>query len=839
MQKISVLVLLSVFRLVFAQDFILTNGMSGYAHSQYGTGMISLVAVVKCGVRTETASTNGISHYLEHLLFNGTLRYNQEEFYKKLDNYGIYANAQTGKDYIAFMMIGPVEFRDTIANLLKEQLFYSILPEDKFEKEKGIVLQEMARSELDDDYLFEVLFDLWDKEGTPYSLPILGTKASLQRIQRKEVVEYYKTWFHPNNMILLVSGDLSKSDLIKLSQNTFQDIPAGDIPVEKNFKFRSYTHNTFFKTEQKSEQLFRFHGRIGPFPTDSIRQIVAMEIVTNLFSPLDFFPDLPLKKIELSLFRDRNGVLLEFEGWSQSDLEPDSIFKLIQQSFIKFVKKDFNQSKLESFRARRRWDEMRSTEQIQYWGLMRAGKLVQNTEQYWNQYDKVLQTIPIHEVIQRFQDVLQLPYGIVYEGKSKNTVSIENTRAQFFSDSLPNGLKFFYRKESGSKLVGGHILIRDRSKREPKGKEGIVELLHTFVQEYGPMSLPISKWKDTLASLGAVVKCADDPNIPFDDYYTSSAFSFIRFDVPEENFNQFIHLIADALKHPRIEEDYLKDLKSALLRRIKKDVATPKHLANTLFNQKIYGESFLSSPYGTVESIESITVQDLIQFSESYFTANSMIVTLDGNLSFENVQNTVTSAFWEFVSISYPRDDRNVHSLPSGVFEIKAGKTQSYVMLVGEFQELEDTLIPIFETQISLLSNIIQMKLREEKGWAYSLGANYKKINDKFFIFLQIGCNQSVVDSAIQELKIIYNEFRSKKIDFDEFQRVQNANWGRQRMREASRQYRAFAMSMAVMNNMPIESSVRRNIQFFDSQQEMIEVVRKKLPPIETFFIVR
>lgn len=837
---IAIVLIVFLTQFTFAQDFILSNGMVGYTFPQYGTGMVAIVSVVKCGVKTETPSTNGLSHYLEHLLFNGTERFTQEEFYKTFDDLGIYANAQTGKDYIAFMMIGPVESADTIAKLLKEQLFFSIIPENKFEKEKGIVIQEMAKTELDDDYRFETLFDSWDKEGTPYAYPVLGTRASIQRIQRKEVYEYYKKWFHPNNMILLVSGDLSKSDLYKLAQSTFENIPAGDIPTHPEFKFLALKHNRIFSVERATNDKYRFHGRFGPIDVDSIQQIVALEIISELFNPIDYDTNSQFSEIQFSIFRDKNGVLFEFEGWSKSTFKPDTVLTVIKKTFNEFIQKDFNQRKLESFRLKKQWEERRAAEQIQYWGLMKAGKMVQNSNHYWTQYEKIYQSISVQEIVKYFQNILQTPYAMLYEvATDKEDNGLDERKAEYFNDSLSNGLKFYYRKSGGSKLVGGHILIKDRSEREPNGKNGIAEILHNLIQSNGPSTISKSKWQDTLARIGLVLKCADDPNIPFDDYYTTSAFSFIRFDVPEEFFNEAISLISEAMKNTRIDEASLRETKSVLIKRLQKESNSPKALASKLLQQKIYKSEQQDSPFGSIETVEGITVEDLNKFSREYFSANSIIITLDGNLEFQKVKSAILKSFEQFPSNYYEKKEKETLPLPSGRFEIQANKSQSYVILAGELYDLPDSLTALFENTISLLSKELQMRLREEKGWAYSLGANYKKLGNKILILLQIGCHQSVIDSAILEMKNVYHKILNEKIDSEEFNRVKNANQGRIRMREAGRQYRAFAMSIAAFNNQPVEKSVQQHLEKGELNISNFDLLRKKLPPLNAVFIVK
>lgn len=839
-------ILISIFLIVFlavscvAQDFYFSNGMTGYLYPQFGTGMVAYVAIVKCGVRTETAETNGISHYLEHLLFNGTKSFSQEELYKTFDNLGIYANAQTGKDYVAFMMIGPIEKKDTIAKLLKEQIFYSTLPVGSFEKEKGIVLQEMARTELDEDYSFENIYNLWDKEGTPYSLPTLGSKSSIGRIQHKEVFDYYHKWFHPNNIVLLVSGDAPKKQFYEVIREVFEDIPASNTQKQEKLNFKKRERNSTHQIIKQNDGPLRFRGRIGPFHPDSLQLVASLEVVLSLFQPSDHIHLKSIQEFDFGSFRDKDGVLLELSGKSNTTMNADTLQKNLLEAFQKFSKTELTNQKIQNYHQKNKWSEARSSEQIQYWGLMQASRLVQGSSEYWSNYDAVKSKLTKDDLIKYFNQVLQSPLGLFIEKTDNSTQSIDEFETITEEVRLQNGIKIVYRKQKGSDLVGVHFLIKDRSMNEPAGKSGITEFLHTIIQNYGPSGISKSQWADTLNATGIVLKCADDPMIPFDDYYTTTSFSFIRYDVPEINFDKSLSIIVNALRNPRIDEISFQEVKTSLLSRVKKESSQPRSVAVQLLNQKLFSDNRVYSAYGSVETIESIQLEDLIQFHKSYINSNNIVITIDGKLPFEVIQQSANQSLLELTTIEKSSKERsNLAQLPTGRFEVSLNKSQSYVIVAGELNLIPDSLFSTFETCVSLLSNSIQMNLREKKGWAYTVGANSRIVNDKIIVTIQIGCKQEVIDSAITEMKEVYSKFLIEPIKFDEFKRTRNAYIGRVRMRESSRQFRAFSISMAILNKKNYLGASISNIDQDVNDFGKIDLVRQLFPNLTSSFIVR
>ena len=170
----------------------LDNGMEVLLVENPALPMIGANVVVKVGSAYETFSTSGMSHMLEHLLFNGTTTRTQKQLYDETDQIGGYNNANTSEYYTNYMMVTPAEHFKKGMELQADMLFNSILPEEKFEKEKGIVLEEIAKSlgnanEQIERNLLSILYN-----GHALSLPTLGTYATIESMKRDEVWKFYK-----------------------------------------------------------------------------------------------------------------------------------------------------------------------------------------------------------------------------------------------------------------------------------------------------------------------------------------------------------------------------------------------------------------------------------------------------------------------------------------------------------------------------------------------------------------------------------------------------------------------------------------------------------------------
>ena len=123
----------------------LENGLPVVLLRNPGQPMAGIYVQVKVGSAREDFRTSGMSHMLEHLLFNGTANYTQEELYQAADDVGAYNNANTTDFYTNFMMVVPAEHLEKGMELQSQMLFHSTIPEDKFAKEQGIVVGEIVQ----------------------------------------------------------------------------------------------------------------------------------------------------------------------------------------------------------------------------------------------------------------------------------------------------------------------------------------------------------------------------------------------------------------------------------------------------------------------------------------------------------------------------------------------------------------------------------------------------------------------------------------------------------------------------------------------------------------------
>ena len=229
---VCLMVVLSLAGAAFAgggyHEETLDNGLRVILVEHHANPMICFNTVVGAGVVHEPAHMNGSSHFLEHLLFNGTTTRTQRELYDEVDLYGGYNNATTREDHTLYMMLIQKEFAERGLDIQADMLLNSILPDEKFEKEKGIVLEELAQDKGRPGYMVTRAFREFAYAGTRAEKSVLGTEESISGLQRDDVYEYYKSRYVPNNMTVVVMGDFQIPEMMDLVKSKFGTAKPGE-----------------------------------------------------------------------------------------------------------------------------------------------------------------------------------------------------------------------------------------------------------------------------------------------------------------------------------------------------------------------------------------------------------------------------------------------------------------------------------------------------------------------------------------------------------------------------------------------------------------------------------
>ena len=196
-----------------AQRFQLKNDLSVLLIESHKSPVVSIQMWVKTGSADERKNEEGISHFIEHLVFKGTRKFKMGEIAHAVESAGGRLNAYTSFDETVFYVTISKAFAETGLEVISEMMCFPTFDSDEIDNEREVVLEEIKRT-FDDPHrqaswsLFSTIY----KEH-PYGLPVIGYDQVIRNIKREEVVNYFKSRYVPSHMTLLVAGDFEPREM--------------------------------------------------------------------------------------------------------------------------------------------------------------------------------------------------------------------------------------------------------------------------------------------------------------------------------------------------------------------------------------------------------------------------------------------------------------------------------------------------------------------------------------------------------------------------------------------------------------------------------------------------
>jgi predicted Zn-dependent peptidase len=246
----------------------LPNGLDIIAEENPDSHSFAAGIFVKTGSRDEDIAINGVSHFLEHMMFKGSSKYTWEDVNRIFDEIGARYNAFTSQEMTAYYANVIPEFTERAIEHLSHLLRPAIRNED-FDTEKKVILEEIAMY-LDDPghRLYEKLMEA-HFGNHPLSMSVLGSAESIQKLQRNQMAEYFQRRYGPGNMVLSVTGKLDFDEVIKLAEKYCGNWPRVNAP--RNQPPPLYKPQRLSMTDAKLNRQYTMGMTPGPSAQDERR----------------------------------------------------------------------------------------------------------------------------------------------------------------------------------------------------------------------------------------------------------------------------------------------------------------------------------------------------------------------------------------------------------------------------------------------------------------------------------------------------------------------------------------------------------------------------------------
>jgi predicted Zn-dependent peptidase len=207
---------------------VLPNGLIVLTERMEYMRSVAMGVWVKSGSRCEPAESNGISHFVEHMLFKGTRSRSAQQIAREMDSIGGNLDAFTGMETICFNVKSLAEHVPIALDVLADLVLNPTFAAPDIERERGVILEEIKIDEDNPDVLVNELFTQAFWKNHPLGKPILGTTATVARLNQENLVAYHSDRFHGGNMIFAAAGNLDHDQFTAAVAQKFSTLSSGN-----------------------------------------------------------------------------------------------------------------------------------------------------------------------------------------------------------------------------------------------------------------------------------------------------------------------------------------------------------------------------------------------------------------------------------------------------------------------------------------------------------------------------------------------------------------------------------------------------------------------------------
>ncbi|HVF97089.1 MAG TPA: pitrilysin family protein [Flavisolibacter sp.] len=785
------------------KKFVLDNGLRLIVHEDHKAPIVAVNVWYHVGSKNEKTGKTGFAHLFEHLMFNGSENYNKD-YFKLMESIGATdLNGTTNEDRTNYFQNVPVSALDQVLWLESDRMGHlvGVIDSARLNEQRGVVQNEKRQGENEP---YAVTWELTTKNtypaGHPYSWTVIGSMEDLNAASLDDVKEWFKTYYGPNNAVIVLAGDIDAQTALEKVKKYFGAIPPGP-PIAKHEAWIAKMKETKSGEAQdrvpqprlqktwnvpqwgtKEAAYLQLLSRIltnGKSSRLYKRLVYDDQITTNVFSYLDnreisgqFYiqadakPEVPLDKVETA-------VNEELKKLTTTGITPSELERAKTQHFAQFV---------------------RGAERIGGFGgksdILAQNEVYGNDPEYYkktNDWIKGATPEDIKRVAAEWLDA-----GSVYNLAVKPfpelkaaTADVDRTKLPPMANApevkfpaaesftLSNGLRVMLVNRSSVPVVNMRLLVNAGYSADQTSKPGVSMLAMNMLKE-GTKTKNSIQISDQLADLGGSLNT-----------YANIDQSVLALNALKSNFDKSLDVFTDVLLNPVFPQKELDRLKQEQMLNIKQEQAQPVLMGLRILPKLLYGDNHAySTPFtgsGYEETVQAINRADLQKYYGDWFAPNNATLLVVGDMTQAELKGKLEArlASWKqkqvpqkAIADAPPPAKRKVYIMD------KPGAIQSIVFAA----QLAPTGSSSDWVNMDMMNRIlgseftsrINMNLREDKHWSYGSGSYLldTKGQSMFLGYAPVQTDKTK-ESVIELKKELEQYLKDKPATQEEFSKVQ------------------------------------------------------------------
>lgn len=731
--------------------FVLPNGLTVLVHEDHKLPVVAVNTWYHVGSKNEKPGKTGFAHLFEHLMFSGSDDFNHT-YLNAMEKIGATnLNGTTNNDRTNYFENVPTSMLDYVLFAESDRMGHllGVLDQKKLDLQRGVVQNEKRTGENQPYGVTEqILTENTYPPGHPYSWTVIGSMQDLDAASMSDVQEWFKTYYGPNNVTLVLAGDITPQVAREKVEKYYGEIPAGP-PIAKQEVWiakATGTHRGWVQDRVPQARLYRVwnvpeYGSPEEAQLDLIARILGQGKTSHLYKRL-VYKDQTATSATATNDTNEIGGQFYFELTAAPGGDLHKVEKAADEELQAFLKNGPSETELQIAKTQILGNYVRIAERIGGFGgksdvLARCQTYRGNPDCYKDYLKWVKAATPAtlkkaaNDWLSDGDYVLEVqPYPTDYKTEAKIDRSKEPAEGSPMSLDLPalqktklsNGLQVFLAERHTAPVVNFTLMVDSGYSADPTDAPGTASFSQRMLEEGTPTrdSLKIG---EELESLSANFNAS-----------TNLDWSLVSLNTLKSTMDRSLDIYADLILHPAYPQKEFDRLQKERIAAIKREKVTPQQMALRVVPALIYGKGHpYAVPFtgtGTEASVSKMTRADLAKFHDTYFRPNNATLLIVGDTSIAEIKPQLEKLFasWKPGDVPHKAVPQVEQPQTDEVYLVdRPGSGQSVIIGAQLAPPLKDpdalALQLVNDIFGGKFSSRINLNLREDKHWSYGVFA--------------------------------------------------------------------------------------------------------------------
>ncbi len=762
-----------------AQIHLVSNGMTSLFQRQGSADIVSLQFWVQTGSIHEAPHLgSGLSHLLEHMVFKGTRHYNAQELAQRVTAHCGIWNAYTSNDRTVYHIEGPAELWRVYLEILHELVFFPSFPREEWDKEREVIRREMAM--YDDDpqdvayrQLMETIY-----LASPRRYPVIGHKARFDALSYEDMCQYHRERYVPSRVSVICSFGGSEA----ITHEDFVaelEARAAEVPARASYDMPQLVEQMQWGARLKRSEFAQPTSNLmlgWRIPAANHPDMPALSLLSHILGTgraaclHAHFHD------ELGLAHDVSSNMIparEGEGFFLIDADCDREKRdELRDSILHYIselrqERELLDSGLTRALNQMRAQRLRGLASVQgranalamSWHLTRNIQSMEEWEQALRlvRTDDLLRVMDSYFLPHKFCEVSVDPLGSNEQHKDESNTQLDQPLVE---GQLPNGLRLVMRQDSSIPIIHLSLALAAGCPSESQQLAGINSLLSECLLK-GTHTRSARDIAESLENRGASISSEAGNNT-----------LLIHANCLKEDLGLLLSVLADIILHPLLDENAIETEKQAMIATILDAEQDPLSLALRRMRPLFFGESgYGVNPDGTVESINALDKQQLLEQHARICCASNAVFSIVGDFDIESAQTLIAEEF-SALPAGLPLSSQASAPVQSGEEQYQLDKQQCVIALAlpGVAVSSENMLAhSIILEWLRDMSGPLFSEIREERGLAYYVAPAAMSGVDTGCFYIYMGTAPEQEKEAREALEQIIAHIAEEGMDEEDY----------------------------------------------------------------------